>query len=169
MTVEIRLARPADAGLLPGIELSAARRFAGSAQAAVVDHPVTPASWYGPHIAAGLVWVADGDDGPLGFANIEPFADALHLWELAVRLDAQGRGAGTALVRAVADDARARGLPAVTLTTFRDIPWNAPFYASLGFVEVPQDATWPRLSGLRGLELSRGLDIEARCAMRLEV
>ena len=72
---------------------------------------------------------AEGDV-PFGFAFAEPFEDALHLWELAVRLDAQRQGAGRALVMAVAADARARNLPAVTLTTFRDIPWNGPFYAA---------------------------------------
>jgi hypothetical protein len=36
----------------------------------------------------------------------------------------------------------------VTLTTFRDIPWNAPYYARLGFSELPADA-WG--AGMRAL------------------
>ena len=109
---------------------------------------------------------AEGDV-PFGFAFAEPFEDALHLWELAVRLDAQRQGAGRALVMAVAADARARNLPAVTLTTFRDIPWNGPFYARLGFIEVPHAEANPRLGGLRAHEASLGLDVANRCAMRL--
>jgi GNAT superfamily N-acetyltransferase len=128
---------------------------------------VTPARWYRPLVPRGLVWVATEGDVPFGFAVAEPFHDALHLWELAVRLDAQRQGAGRALVMAVAADARARNLPAVTLTTFRDIPWNAPFYARLGFVEVPHTEANPRLAGLRAREASLGLDVANRCAMRL--
>jgi GNAT superfamily N-acetyltransferase len=128
---------------------------------------VTPAKWYRPRVPLGLVWVVCDDETPIGFATTEPFDDALHLWALAVRLEAQKRGAGRALVQAVIADARARGLPAVTLTTFRDIPWNGPFYASLGFVGVPQDGANPRLAGLRAHEAGLSLDVDRRCAMRL--
>ena len=38
------------------------------------------------------------------------------------------------MVGRVAETARRRGLPAVTLTTFEDVAWNAPWYARLGFV-----------------------------------
>ena len=90
----------------------------------------------------------------------------MHLWELAVRLHDQKRGAGRALMAAVAGDARARGLRAVTLTTFRDIPWNAPFYSRLGFAEA--DATGdPRLKDVLAREAEMGLDLASRCAMRL--
>ncbi|HEY3950759.1 GNAT family N-acetyltransferase [Phenylobacterium sp.] len=149
------------------MERSAGRRFLGTERANVAFHKPTPAKWYAPRIPQGLIWVAADRNKPIGFASIEPFEDALHLWELAVRLAAQGRGAGTALIEAVADDARARGLPAVTLTTFRDLSWNAPFYARRGFVEVSQDETRPRLADLREHERSLGLDVSARCAMSL--
>ena len=52
------------------------------------------------------------------------------------------RGLGARLLRAVLDLARARGCGVVTLTTYRDLPWNAPFYARHGFAEVaPEDWT----------------------------
>ncbi len=140
----IRLATPADAARLPRIERSAGRAFLGTAQAAVAAGPVSPARWYGPFIARGLVWVAELAGPPAGFAAAEPFDDALHLWELAVRRPDQGRGLGRALVAAVTAEARGRRLPAVTLTTFRHIPWNGPFYARLGFVELVWNAS-PRL------------------------
>ena len=47
-----------------------------------------------------------------------------------------GRGIGRALLRAGCDWAAARGYPELTLATYRDVPWNGPFYASEGFVEV---------------------------------
>ena len=50
--------------------------------------------------------------------------------------DHAGRGVGRALLRAGCDWAAARGYPELTLATYRDVPWNGPFYASEGFEEV---------------------------------
>jgi GNAT superfamily N-acetyltransferase len=120
-----------------------------------------------PFAAQGLVWVAEEADQLIGFATCEAFEDELHLWELAVSHEAQGKGAGRALLAAVADEARARGLPAVTLTTFRDVPWNAPFYARCGYVEIPEADFGPFLKLVREKETAIGLDVASRCAMRL--
>ena len=119
-----------------------------------------------PFAALGLVWVAEDSGQLIGFATCEAFEHELHLWELAVRHDAQGKGAGRALIAAVVDEAQARGLPAVTLTTFRDIPWNAPFYARCGFIELSDDELGPFLTLVREKEVEIGLDVANRCAMR---
>lgn len=160
---------------LPRIERSAAAAFRGSSQDAIADDAVSPASLYVPLQAQGLVWVAqDAQDppdaeGPSGFAACEAFDGALHLWELAVRRERQGQGVGRALIRAVTDAARARGCAAVTLTTFREIAWNAPFYARLGFRELAAHELDGRLAEVLSREAAKGLDVAARCAMRLEV
>ena len=120
-----------------------------------------------PFAVQGLVWVAEDAGRLIGFATCEAFEHELHLWELAVRHDAQGKGAGRALIAAVEQEARVRGLPAVTLTTFRDIPWNAPFYARCGFVELSQEEFGPFLTLVREKEVEIGLDVANRCAMRL--
>lgn len=169
LILEVRLARLSDIGLLPAIERSAAKAFLGSSQSAVADDCVTPAEFYAPLIPQGLVWVVTEDDKPFGFAYTEPFEDGLHLCEVAVKLAGQKRGAGRALVEAVIGDARARNLPAVTLTTFRDIAWNGPFYARLGFAEVAWAEASPRVAALRDHEAALGLDIANRCAMRFAV
>jgi predicted N-acetyltransferase YhbS len=113
--------------------------------------------------------VAEDGSGPIGFAACEPFDDALHLWELAVRRERQGQGVGRALIRAVIDAAGARGCAAVTLTTFREIAWNAPFYARLGFLELAAHELDGRLAEVLSREAAKGLDVVARCAMRLEI
>lgn len=82
-----------------------------------------------------------------------------------MRFEAQGRGIGRALVAAVTAEGRQRRLSAVTLTTFRNIPWNAPFYARLGFIEVAGAAMNARLAAVLKHELRRGLT--DRCAMSL--
>ncbi|MDB5424717.1 MAG: family N-acetyltransferase [Phenylobacterium sp.] len=120
-----------------------------------------------PFAAQGLVWVAEDAGRLIGFATCEAFELELHLWELAVRHEAQRQGVGRALIAAVVDEARTRGLPAVTLTTFRDIPWNAAFYARCGFVEIPEAELGPFLKLVRAKEVEIGLDVANRCAMRL--
>ena len=70
------------------------------------------------------------------------------------------------LVMAVCDWAAAKGHEAITLTTFRDIPWNMPFYASLGFTVVPPEALTLALASLVYEESHRGLDPALRVVMR---
>jgi len=57
----------------------------------------------------------------------------------------------------------------VTLLTFRDIPWNAPYYARLGFVPLADEMLPPGLRALREAEGAAGLPLTARMAMRLDV
>ncbi len=94
---------------------------------------------------------------------------SLHLEELDV-LPAYGRqGIGTRLVRTLCDGARDRGIAAVTLCTFRDVPWNAPFYQRLGFRILHEDELTPWLAARVQEEELAGLSRELRVAMRLEL
>jgi GNAT superfamily N-acetyltransferase len=167
--MRIRLARPEDCAALPEIERSAAELFRGSVHDAIADDDVSSPEFHQPLAAQGLVWVAERAGALLGFASCENFEDALHIWELAVRRAAQGAGVGRALVMAAVAEAARRGAPAVTLTTFRDVAWNAPFYASCGFVEAPEAEFNARLRWIRTREEQAGLEIAARCAMRLDL
>jgi ribosomal protein S18 acetylase RimI-like enzyme len=163
--VRVRPARPDEAALIREIEDSAAEAFRGTTHAYVTDHPSPPPEVYEAFAARGDLLVAEQDGEPVGFAACEAFADALHIWELDVRRDQQGHGVGRALMAAVVKAARRRRLPAVTLTTFHDIAWNAPWYARLGFVELGVGTLGERLREELAQEDARGLT--ARCAMRL--
>jgi GNAT superfamily N-acetyltransferase len=55
-----------------------------------------------------------------------------HLEEMDVLPEHAGQGLGAALIEAVCSWAHTRGFDAVTLSTFRDVPWNAPFYPRHG-------------------------------------
>jgi GNAT superfamily N-acetyltransferase len=152
---------------LPEIERSAAEAFRGSSQDAIADDAVAPVEFYARLPRKGLVLVADDAGELIGFVACEAFEDALHVWELAVRHDRQRRGAGRALLAEAAEVARRRGLAAVTLSTFRDIACNGPFYARLGFAELAPADLNPRLAAVLDREASLGLDVASRCAMRL--
>ena len=52
------------------------------------------------------------------------------------------------------------------LTTFRHLPWNMPFYARLGFQEVPVAEQSPALRAVFDAETRRGLDADRRLVMR---
>ena len=74
---------------------------------------------------------------------------------------------GRALVAAVIEQARAMQLNSVTLTTFRDLPWNAPFYQRMGFVELTLAQADRHLRDALQAEITHGFPPERRCAMRL--
>ncbi|MBS0297776.1 MAG: GNAT family N-acetyltransferase [Proteobacteria bacterium] len=168
MSFTIRPTRPEEAALLPAIERSAGEAFRVYPDLAwLADGDDLPAEHHALRIAEGLSWVAvDAADAPFGFLIAERFEGALHIEELDVRQDRQGRGVGRALLRHVIAWARAEGLHAVTLTTFRDVAWNAPFYAREGFELLEGEAIDARLQALLVAEADRGLKPEGRCAMR---
>ncbi|MAY18991.1 MAG: GNAT family N-acetyltransferase [Erythrobacteraceae bacterium] len=163
----LRLARPDDADSFPAIEESADHLFKGIAQLEDIaaDGSLFDAQGYRRLIAKGHCLVALQGERSIGFIATEPFRRELHMWQLAVHEDAQRLGVGSGLVRACMIDARNSGFKAVTLTTFRDLPWNAPFYEGLGFEEVTALDAHPRLANELALEADQGLPVERRCAM----
>lgn len=168
MSVAIRLTNTADAHILPDVERSSARAFLAEPDLAWIadDHVLTVAQHLG-FITAGAHWVAvDTEIGPVGFVAAERFDPELHIWELSVRAEWQGRGIGRRLIAAACVAAEAAGLSAATLTTFRDVPWNAPFYAKIGFTILEGDEIGERLAKIFAHERELGLPVERRCAMR---
>lgn len=165
--------RPATAGDVPAmrsIEVDAGARFRAAGLDAVADDPPPPADLLLAHVALGTAWVAAepevGGDVSVGYAIASVVDGEGHLDQVSVLGRAEGRGVGTALVRQVLAWSKAAGHPAVTLTTFRDIPWNGPWYAHLGFREVAAAALTPDLGAILAAERTAGLEPPARIAMR---
>lgn len=147
----------------PAIERSSGEAFRGTDQDWIADDVVGSPEDYIPLVAVDAVWVAEADSALAGFIATESLGDDIHIWELAVHRSFQHRGLGRRLMAAALAAARDRAAACVTLTTFRTIPWNAPFYASLGFdILAEPDA---RLAAVLAGEAARGLT--DRCAMRL--
>lgn len=148
---------------MPGIERAAAVAFA--------DEPsVDPARTrsqadYARLIRRGHSLVAHVGEAMAGFLVAQPFSRELHIWEMDVAPVFQRCGVGSGLVRAAMIDARNTGFRALTLTTFRDLAWNGPFYARLGFEEVTALDAHPRLAGELANEVDDGLPADRRCAM----
>lgn len=166
---KIRRTRIDDTDLLPEIERSAGSLFRTLPDLAwIADDDVQSAELHRALVQAGCSWVVvDEEDQPIGFLTAEPHPDALHVLEVSVQPSEQGQGMGRALIEQAIEWARAHRLAAVTLTTFRDVPWNESFYRRLGFVTLTTEALPPRLRSILDDEAAYGLPAERRCAMAL--
>ncbi len=164
----IRPARADETERLVAIEAAAERLFtdlglelpAGS----VADH----VAFVDACAEARLLVATDADDRAIGFARLSVVDGDAFIDEVDVDPDHGRRGHGSALVLASCAWARARGHAAIALTTWRDVPWNAPLYRRLGFVEHTD--LGPELAAIRRAETARGLERQLpRCAMRRPV
>ncbi|NYI07689.1 GNAT family N-acetyltransferase [Allostreptomyces psammosilenae] len=156
----IRAAIPEDLLLLPAVEEAADAPFA-----ALGIGPLPPPGGVDELRAARHVLVAGRP--PIGFARLEEVDGVAHLEQLSVHADHHRRGVGSALLRAACATAAGEGHRAITLITYRDVPWNAPFYARHGFEPVPEEELTPGLRELRRHEGELGLDrFGARVVMR---
>ncbi len=105
-------------------------------------------------------------DPSVGFACVDLVDGAPHIWQLSVHPGHGRRGLGRALVEAVCDWARTERFEVITLTTYRDVPWNGPFYESLGFSTI--GVLRPGLLAIREHERITGDDdFGPRVAMQL--
>jgi GNAT superfamily N-acetyltransferase len=166
----IRLARGSELETLPEIERRAAALF--GAWAAELEltrellEQVTSLEALRAANRDGRVWVAaDRDDRPVGFALVREIGLFAHLEELDVLPEHGRRGLGAALLEAVCAWAHTRGFAAVTLSTFRDVPWNAPFFARHGFEAPARDELPPELLEIVAMEDKRGLRTDRRVIM----
>jgi GNAT superfamily N-acetyltransferase len=147
----VRPAQPADLPLLAEIEGAADQLFTSVFGDLDWDPPTDGAA---RAAEPGFLLVAG--DPPVGFAHVLFLEGAAHLEQLAVHPSAMDQGIGTALLEAACETAHAAGYDALSLSTFADVPWNAPWYAARGFAEVTEPL--PYQQRLRELEQEMGLD-----------
>jgi GNAT superfamily N-acetyltransferase len=113
----------------------------------------------------GRLWVATHRNRPVAFAWVEPAAGYAHIEEVDVHPAHARRGIGRALIEAVSDWATSHDLRGVTLTTFRDVPWNTPYYERLGFAVVDPASISPGHVEIVRREAAQGLDTSKRVTM----
>ena len=167
MPATIRLAVPADAELLPAIETCAAQAFLMMDELKwLAESPPMSVERHRQLIALSTCWVAvDDENRPQGFLSAERHGRDLHIHELSVMQSMQGQGTGRLLIEAAKDYARFSRLASVTLTTFKNVPWNAPFYARAGFqIKATADLD-QRLATIVSEEYQHGFAAGSRCAM----
>lgn len=159
MPIFVRPAMHADLALVEQIE--------NGADSLLIEL-LAPAEWdravAGSERAAlpGFVLVSSetADVAAVGFVHVIEGDNFVHLEQLSVLPRYGRRGHGRALVEAAKLEAKSRGENCMTLRTFADVPWNAPFYATCGFVESESATEFHRQ--LVQAESSHGLDLYGR-------
>ncbi|WP_432494928.1 GNAT family N-acetyltransferase [Kineococcus gypseus] len=146
---DVRRAEPGELRLLPAVELAADALFARAGVA--LPEQLTDVA----ELEAAACVLVTGRP-PVGFARLDVLDGNAHLEQVSVHPGHVRRGLGTALLGAAVAWARARGFPALTLTTFEDVAWNAPWYRRHGFTDLQHPG--PELLEQRRAEVRAGLD-----------
>lgn len=166
MRPELRSGNVADVPALQAVEARAGAMLQGHAASAVFAAHPTPRAAFERACRAGDLIVAVLDGTVVGYAMHGLLGHSRHLQQMDVDPAYGRRGIGRQLLESVCDVAAARGESEVVLTTLCDVPWNAPFYASAGFV-VFSDAEMPaRVRAILDLESRLGFPMSLRVAMR---
>ena len=136
---------------MQAIQLAAGDAFRDVGMSSVAESPPLPAESLSGYREAGRAWVAvDDHDEPVGFVVADVIDGAVHIEQVSVHPAYARQRIGAMLLDHVAGWAARRGLPALTLITFRGVPWNAPYYERLGFRELAPAELTPGLAALLG-------------------
>ncbi len=128
---------------MPAVERASAARFATIGLADVAAAPLIADE---PFERGDLTLLAVRGDKIAGFLLARPQDGQVFVRELDVHPDHAGHRLGARLLDGAGRWGARRGARWLTLTTFAEVPWNAPYYARLGFEIFTPDADWPELA-----------------------
>jgi len=166
----IRLASIADLPLLPRIEIAAASLFPDADLPPHLRYMAKEKSTLREAIKEQRLWVAcDERDTAVGFALADEVGGLAYLEEIDVHPDHMRRGLGKQLIAAVIRWASERSSPVLRLVTFSHLPWNAPYYASQGFVTLAPESIEPAYQQLIDEDTAAGIDPINRVVMELRL
>ena len=151
------------------IEVAAGRLFAEIGLHEIAAAPPDDLATLRGHRERGTIWVAVLGQEVVGYAMASVVDGEGHLDQVSVRPEHGRRGVGTALLERAGAWAVDHGYHAMTLTTFRDVAWNGPYYAKLGFEPLAEVDLGPELQAIRDHEKADGLDVLPRQAMRVQL
>ena len=164
---EIRRARRDELEMLREIERDAGRAFAAIGMCEIAGDEPLSVTELERFVRAGHAWVAvDSSGHPVGYILSDVVDGCAHIEQVSVAPAYARRGIGAALINYLDARAAAENRPALTLTTFRDVPWNAPYYTRLGFAVLGPAEQGPELRARVQQEASSIPSAAARVAMR---
>jgi len=166
----VRPALPTDSPALREIEMLAGEAFRSIGMEEIADGEPMSVEVLDRYALSGRSWVAtDEPDWPVGYVVVDVADRNAHVEQISVHPDYQGRGLGKGLLDTVRAWAIETGRPAITLTTFVDVPWNCPLYEHLGFVVLSEHEVGPELRAIQEHETQMGLDPVTRVCMRKQI
>lgn len=165
-----RNARAEDVPILRDIEVAAGKQFATIGMNYVAGDEPLAAELLQQYVDAGRAWVSvTTADNPVAYLIADVVDGNAHLEQVSVDPEYAHRGLGRSLIDHMVNWARNGGLPAITLTTYTDVPWNGPYYARYGFRYLGDDELTDGLRLIRAEEGAHGLDRDPRACMRLDL
>jgi GNAT superfamily N-acetyltransferase len=137
-----------DLSTLSAIELDAVSVFSRIPELAGFSRNQVPAKQLESWISNGRIYIANDSGRPVGFVAAVPMDTTFYIAEICTIPDYQGQGVGGILIEAVFAWARETAVPGqktrVSLTTYREVPWNGPWYLKRGFKEVDAETLGPK-------------------------
>lgn len=168
--VMFRFAALHDAHAIREIEFEAGQRFVSVDMVGIADAAPMALAVVERKVVAGEIIVASEiGDTCVGFVMFEPQPSRIYIQELNVLTTHAGKRIGEALIEQVAHVARERQLQQLVLSTFREVPWNAPYYRRLGFRDIDLAELDAALIERRNAHIARGLDESKRVFMRRDL
>lgn len=117
---------------------------------------------------SGLLWVArDANSQVVGYLMASIVDNNFHISQVDVSPKFGRQGIGSRLVDFSLSTASLAGYTLATLTTFKHVRWNAPFYEKFGFYEMATTELGPELASI--LEYEDSLGLKNRIAMTREL
>jgi GNAT superfamily N-acetyltransferase len=166
--IQIRPSRLSDGPTLREIERSAGEMFREVGLESVADDEPLSEAELASYALGARSWAAvDGSDQPVAYVLVDKVDGNAHVAQISVLPESQGHGIGRALLRRVRAWAISSNCPAITLTTFSEVPWNRPLYEHLGFVVLSEEDVGPELQTVLRDESDSGLDPATRVSMRI--
>jgi len=157
----IRLMQPDDVPALQALEKAARSRYGRlDGFRFVVEAPPIADG----RLLAGQTFVAMLSGQTVGLILLEPQDGTIYIANISVSPDASNKGVGRALMQTAEDYAAETNLPALTLTTFKAPPWNAPWFRKLGYLTLPEAQAGPTLRATMQRQ-AQYLDADTRITM----
>jgi ribosomal protein S18 acetylase RimI-like enzyme len=162
---EVRLATDVDLPRLIEVEFEAGQRFREIEMDSIADDLRAPDDLQRA-LKAERLWVSTVGDRVVGYVVAEVLDGNAHVAQVSVDPRWSGRRIGASLIRHVEIEGRAMNAAMTTLTTIRDVPWNAPYYLQLGYSVLTSDYIGPELAVTMRRECEQlRVDPDSRCAM----
>lgn len=150
----IRSATASDLPILQEIEIAAGAPFRDVGMGPIADDPPPTIEELDEFLASGRVFiVADDANHPVAYALVALVDGYAHIEQISVHPDHAHQRLGARLLDHISAWASSHQLPALTLTTFLEVPWNAPYYRRLGFRPIADAEMTPGLAAIRNAEV----------------
>jgi GNAT superfamily N-acetyltransferase len=130
-----RAARYEDFGAIQQVETRAAQRFTGNL-AFIAQAPPLPIERLAEFHAVGGLHVLVHNHAIVGMAAHTLLDGVGYLAELDVVPEHAGQRLGQRILKRVIGCLIATRVSSLWLTTYRDVPWNGPYYRRIGFIEA---------------------------------